>query len=272
MAEHCLHEYLVESDARLRVLVLEYPEYLPLLRRKMKNAELICVTSDEYAPRDERFSRLDVRFVVMDYEAQRLPFDDGYFDVIVAERYLEMLVNPRDITAGLAHLLKPTGFLLTSFLNIRCWNIINDLKSGHFFPFVARPLAKSEAVRVLGVSGYKDVLFRAKKLPAPKGTIEALEQEGYENFEGDLETELWLVKAGRADAQTEALKSIYTEATRKELARLIRRIEFSVDERQAKILLRELIEREGIFDDYLRDFACSISTKSDALLKKLELD
>ena len=261
-----LLHFLTETEAPLKVLVIESAEYLPRLRKLLPKAEICVVTGDDYESLREEYRGLNVKWLVMDYEAERLPYERYYFDYIIAERYLEMLTNPRDITAGLGDYLKSTGFLLTSFLNIRFWKIIEELKSGHFYNFMARPLAKPEVVRVLGVSLYKDIVFVADKTPAPKGVIEQLMAEGYDNFSDDLETELWLLKAGRSTAEVENLKTLFTSEVRKELSRLLRRIEFDIEREKSLENLRELCQRENIFPEYLDDFITSISTKPERLL------
>ena len=77
---------------------------------------------------------------------------------------------------------------------------------------------------------------------------------GFDNFSDDLTTKIWLVKACKCTAEVVALKEIFTPATRAELSRFLHRIEYDIDAEENFRRLIELCDREGIFDDYLRDF------------------
>ena len=64
----------------------------------------------------------------------------------------------------------------------------------------------------------------------------------------------WIVKASRSTAEVAALKEFYTPTIRKELSKLLHRIEYDID-REANIeRLHEFCEDHQIFYDYLCDF------------------
>ncbi len=87
---------------------------------------------------------------------------------------------------------------------------------------------------------------------------------GFDNFNDDLLTKIWLVKACRYEAEVVTLKEFYTEDVRAELSRLLHRIEYGidVDANLAKVL--ELRRRENIFDDYFFDFVAQVVIHEDA--------
>ena len=77
---------------------------------------------------------------------------------------------------------------------------------------------------------------------------------GFDNFNNDLTTKIWFVKACKCTAEVAALKEIFTPEVRAELSRLLHRIEYNIDAEKNFQRLMTLCEREGIFDEYLRDF------------------
>lgn len=88
---------------------------------------------------------------------------------------------------------------------------------------------KARLVKLLSDSTYKEIHF----LPD-------------ENF--------WLVKACKSTAEVAALKEIFTPEVRAELSRLLHRVEYDIDAEENFQRVMEICDREGIFDEYLRDF------------------
>lgn len=252
VTESVLVDFVVRSTEKKRVLVIEGGNCLAQLREKLPQAEIIAVSADKYAEEDYPVS--GVKFLTVDYTAEALDFAEKTFDYIIAPRALELCGNPQDIAAGIGQFLKDTGFLLTSFLNIRYWKIIRELRDGHFFYFCRHMYTKEEMDRLLCASFYKDSSFVPIKKAAPQDFLEQLLKFGFENRRDDLETEIWLVKAGRSTPEIAALKSLYTPQIRKQLARLLHRVEYDVERERSLVELQELCEKENIFADYLAEF------------------
>lgn len=268
MDNDLLH-FLVPTEEKLRILTLESSHYLPELHRLMPRAELYAVTAEADEPEEPAYAGLGTAWTVLDFRRQRLPYAAEFFDYILADRYLEALVEPEDITAGLGHFVKQTGSLLTSFLNIRYSGILEELRQGHFSAFCTHPLAKPEVVRILGVSMYKEILFAPGHQDMADAVIEGWEAAGFDNYQNDLATELWLVKASRSTAESAALKALYSPDVRRQLAVLLRRIEYDIDCAENLAAFWQLYAKEMLFPDYVVDFILAASKHPDRLAGRL---
>ena len=104
-----------------------------------------------------------------------------------------------------------------------------------------------------------------------KSSAAAWEAFGFDNFNNDLTTRIWLVKACKCTAEVAALKEVFTPEVRAELSRLLHRIEYAIDAEDNLQRLIELCDREGIFDDYLRDFINQVvaHTAAKNFIKKM---
>ena len=249
-----LLSFLTASELPLRILVVESLVYLPELRAMFPEASLYAVAAD--ADRFERpeVSELGVQFLELDYLAEPLPYGPEFFDYIISDLTLEQAGNPQDIAAGFSHFLKQTGAFLTSFRNIRHWSVVQELMDGHYYQVVARLFAKPEFEKLLYASYYKDVRVRPQRRPAPEGEVDRLVAAGFDNTNDDLETEFWLVYAARSMPELSLLKSFFTAAQRKELARLLHRIEYDVDTVQQVAAFWQFYHRVGLFPDYTAAF------------------
>ena len=249
-----LLEFLTSSGLPLRILVVESLVYLPELRTMFPEAAIYAVAAD--ADRFERpeFSGLGVHFLELDYLAEPLPYGPEFFDYIISDLTLEPAGNPQDIAAGFSHFLKQTGAFLTSFRNIRHWSVVQELMDGHYYQVVARLYAEPEFEKLLYASYYKDVRVRPQRRAAPDGVVEHLVAAGFDNTHDDLETEYWLVYAARSMPELSLLKSFYTAEQRKELARLLHRIEYDVDLAAQAAAFWEFYARVGLFPDYTANF------------------
>ena len=249
-----LLSFLTASELPLRILVVESLGYLPELRAMFPEASLYAAAAD--ADRFERseFSGLGVQFLEINYLAEPLPFGPEFFDYIISDLTLEQAGNPQDIAAGFSHFLKQTGAFLTSFRNIRHWSVVQELMDGHYYQVVARLFAKPEFEKLLYASYYKDVRVRPQRRAAPEGVVEHLVAAGFDNLHDDLETEYWLVFAARSMPELSLLKSFYTAEQRKELARLLHRIEYDVDLTAQTVAFWAFYARVGLFPDYAANF------------------
>lgn len=246
--------FLTASELPLRILVVESLSYLPELRKMFPRASLYAVAADGDRFERPEFSGLGVQFLELDYLAEPLPYGPEFFDYIISDLTLEQAGNPQDIAAGFSHFLKQTGAFLTSFRNIRHWSVVQELMDGHYYQVVARLFAKPEFEKLLYASYYKDVRVRPQRRPAPEGEVDRLVAAGFDNTNDDLETEFWLVYAARSMPELSLLKSFFTAAQRKELARLLHRIEYDVDTVQQVAAFWQFYHRVGLFPDYTAAF------------------
>ena len=188
------------------------------------------------------------------YRETPLPYPRESFDILLAPHGLETVVNPQDIAAGLGTFLKPTGFLLISFTNIRYWRILEEFMGGHYRALVRRLFAKAEFEILLAASFYKDVLFLPGGGEAvPASFAQRLRAAGFEG-PNDMATEVWLVQAWRSTRAVARLKAEYTPEIRRQLVTLCRRLEYGIDPAENRARLRALCREAGITPRYLAAF------------------
>ena len=244
------------------VLVIESENFLQDARLLMPNAKIAFLTTE----REEFISKLcrslKVDLLFGDYTRNGLPVEPKVFDIILAEDCLTFAPNFYITLLELNHLLKDSGFLLTQFFNVRFIKILEGLKRGEFPAKEKRFWAKWDVVKILDDAIYKQIEF----LPGEKiENISAKNWEdfGFDNFNEDLLTKIWLVKARKCEAEVAALKEIYTEEVRARIARLLHRIEYDLDVEKNFQELMKFCSDEQIFEDYLSDFIKQVVVHKD---------
>ena len=262
-----LMDFVQPDDFFETILVVETVEYLPPLRDRYPNAKIFAVVKDEDIM--EKFAGLDVDFRVLDYREERLPFDEEFFDAIIGDLTLEVVINPQDIAAGFSTYLKQTGVWITSFRNIRHWSIIDKLMRGRFGGIVSRLYAKIEFERLCYASFYKEVRMMPVVKPAPEGLIDKLLTCGFENINNDLETEFWLIRAARSMPELALLKSMYTFEQRRELSKILHRIEYGIEIDASIEKFWLLYDEIGLFPDYAAAFIRSVVVHRQRFYKTL---
>lgn len=266
--------FLTGCGTRYRILVLEGTAYLPRLRELFPAAELWCTLAAEEDADGEGVQGLGVHWVFTDYLSEPLPLEREFFDYIIAGNCLAQAANPQDIASGLGLYLKPTGYLLMSFANIRYWRIIRQLMEGHFYHVCTRAFTYDEMTKLLAASFYKDAQF----LPAegekpPEGFVEKLEAAGFRNINGDLLIRAWLVKAAKSTPEILELKRMYTPEVRRRLAVLLRRLEYGIAEgpegENNLAALWRLCRDNMVFPAYLASFIKEAVVHTNDLLWRL---
>ena len=258
---HDLLDFMAEGPLPLRILTLESSFYLPRLRQRFPNGELYAMTSYGEVPDFPENKGLDIHWRIGDYREEGLSFyEKDFFDVILGESCLEYLWNSYDTLMDISRRLKDTGHFLGSFQNVRYWRILEDLRQGRF-PVRERHLyAKDEVVKMLNDAIFKEIVFSPfLRFPQEQEEAEVFSRMGFDDFNGDLITKSWMFKASRSTAAVAALKELYTKEMRGELARLLHRIEYEVEQEKNLAALWELCAREMVFPEYLRDFVHEIS-------------
>lgn len=259
-----LLRFLEPEETPGAVLVIESVQYLPALRSRFPDADLFAVVSDRDTATAPGTEGLGVKWTVLDYREEVLPFPRHSFDVILSERMLENVANPQDIASGIGTFIKDTGYLLTSFENIRCWRVLRELMDGHYYAIVRRRYAKPEFERLLYASFYKDIFFAPVRSGGAEEEIERFEAAGFENRLNDLDTEVWLVKALRSSSDVALLKAAYTPEARKRLAKLLHRVEYGIDLPETVGALWALVDEESFTAAYIARFAASVVVHREA--------
>ena len=247
-----LLDFLQPEDFFETILIVESVVYLPQLREMYPRAKIFAVVKDEDAA--SKYDNLNVDFFVLDYREERLPFEEEFFDAIIGDLTLEVVINPQDIAAGFSMYLKQTGVWISSFRNIRHWSVIDKLMRGRFGGIVSRMYAKIEFERLCYASFYKEVRMMPVIKSAPEGLIDRLLECGFENINDDLETEFWLIRAARSMPELALLKSMYTLEVRHRLSTLLHRIEYDINSKESISEFWQLYDEVGLFPDYTAAF------------------
>lgn len=245
-----LLEMLNGDDFFKKILVVESFAYIEPLRERFPAAEIYFVTADE----DLSYANT----IYLDYREERLPFAEGFFDLIIGDLTLEVVTNPQDIAAGFSTFLKQTGCWLTSFRNIRHWKVLEKLMRGVFGGIVSRMYTRTEFERLLYASFYKEVQILPLKKNAPPEFLERLITCGFDNFDDDLQVEFWLVRANRSMEELSLIKSLFTPETRADLSRILHRIEYDINTEDSVKSFWRLLDAQGIFADYAGAFIRSV--------------
>ena len=246
-----LLDFVTGEDFFERILVVESGAYLEELRGRFPTAEIFFVTAEA-----DKFPWAST--TLLDYREERLPFPEEFFDAIIGDLTLEVVTNPQDIAAGFSTYLKQTGCWLTSFRNIRHWSVLEKLMRGVFGGIVSRLYTRTEFERLLYASFYKEVRLLPLKKKSPPELLGRLIECGFDNFDDDLQTEFWLVRASRSMPELALLKSMFTSEVRAELSRLLHRIEYGVATADSVEKFWELFDAQGMFTDYAAAFIRSV--------------
>lgn len=245
-----LMQFISGEDLFQRILVVESVDYLEELRKKFPAAEIFFVTANDELNYPNIYR--------LDYREERLPFPEEFFDLIIGDLTLEVVMNPQDIAAGFSTFIKQTGCWLTSFRNIRHWKVLEKLMRGAFGGIISRLYTRTEFERLLYASFYKEVQMLPLKKKSPPEMLERLINCGFDNFDDDLQTEFWLVRASRSMPELSLLKSMFTPEIRAELSRILHRIEYDVATEDSVKSFWRLFDAEGLFTDYIAAFIRSV--------------
>ncbi len=262
--------FLSGGVAPLAILLVESTPYLPQVRQLYPTARIDVVTDIPEVANTPEYSGLAEGWHGLDYRLGELPFDEETFDLILAEGALTDAYEVYRLMLGLNRLLKETGALLTSFRNIRYHQVLDYLQQGEFPVQQEHYYAKAEVVRLLERALFQEIHFAPGEQDEEQAAGEAWAARGFGDYSHDLSTRMWLLRAERSTAEAAALKSIYTPAIRKKIARLLHRIEYDVQAAEAVEELCALCEREAIFPEYLADFVRGTCHHSDRVLDTLK--
>ena len=256
-----LLKFIPPNVSNLNVLVIESLSYLRELRELLPAAQILVLS--EFADVKAEFSDLHLDWLLGDYKKFDFSMDEKIFDIIISEDCLTFVHEPYKTLFGINRWLKETGFLVTQFESIRYIGVLESLRKGYYPERERRLYAKTEIVRLLNDALFKEISF------SPNEVIEYNIDDwlafGFDNYNNELLVKNWIVKASRSTAEVAALKSFYTPAVRKELSKLLRRIEYNIDRKNNIDRLQDLCKKYQIFDDYLFDFIEQVVTHRDNL-------
>ena len=252
------------------MLAIGAEEDIASLRERLPRASITAVTQQEdYA---ELFALSGVSlpeadWKVLDFRTEPLPFTPRSFDIAYAPGAFACAFSPDAFLLSLGQALIDTGTLLTSFRNVRYRGVIEALARGEFPDRRHELWAKAEVVRILHESLFKEIHFLPDGQEEDDAPAAALRQKGFLDPAHDLSTPCWLVRACRSTAETANLKSLYTREIRGRLACLLHRFEYDIDAEDALRALRGFCRENGIFPDYLQDFARQIIVHPEKLAR-----
>lgn len=247
-------DFLVGGPEAIRWLVVESAEYLPKLRAAYPNATITAVTRFAEIAELEEFRGLGIGWHFLDYRREELPFAEESFDCALAVSCLEEAFQPYETMMGISRKLTDVGTLYTAYRNVRYHGILAQLREGCFPVRQQHLYAKTEVVRLLDDTLYKEIAFLPGVQDDDFSAGDAWAAQGFDNFSHDLSTSCWLVEAKRSTAAVANLKGLYDKETRQQLARLLHRIEYDVEKEKNLAELKRFCEEKMIFDEYLADF------------------
>ena len=260
--------FVPPGPAELKILVLDSEDYWLRLGQMLPNAEFYAMTRHAEVMESKYLSRLNFSVSVADYRRESFPCGEGYFDLVVAETCLEDMWESYDTLMRISRALKDTGSFVGEFLNIRYYKVLEDLKSG-LFPYRDKRLyAKGEVVKMLNDAIFKEIDFvPAENLPDETEISAAMawRQKGFVDYGNELSVPRWLFRAARSTAAAANLKELYTLPVRRQLARLLHRLEYGIDREENLAELKKLCRDAQIFPEYVRDFMAEIVVHPDRM-------
>lgn len=262
-----LTEFLSGGPLPLNILTIESSLYLLNLKKLYPNAALYAVTNYEEVINYKNYRNLNINWVLgRDIKI----FPQKSFDIIIAESLFSHTKNSYDDLMAISRALKDTGFFLSTFKNIRYAPVLNEIKEGRF-PFRDENLfAKDEVVKMLNDAIFKEIFFSPMEVDLKAQEIaDNFMQAGFENYNNDLLTKTWMLKAAVSTSGALALKELYTKEIRKNLAKLLRRIEYDVEREKNLDIFWNFLEVENIFPDYLTGFIEEICVYKKSTLNLL---
>ena len=237
---HKLTSFLDASYTPSAILVIESEYYIKELKEIFPGAKIYFASSDLYKT-EEVFSEYSskIAYVPIAYNEERLPFKSQNFDIIMGDELFAENFNPQDIASGLGSFLKSTGYLLTSFSNLlfKPW-VDKLLEDGRSEFIVRRGFTEDDFERLMVASFFKEIFF----------------EPIFDSDESLKEPPYYMARAYTSVVTVRNLKSMYSDCVRKKLSILLHRIEYGVNTKESIELLKNFMEKENIFEDYLYDF------------------
>ena len=243
-------KFISPNVSNIDILVIESLEYLQELRELLPVANILVLT--EYNEAKAEFKDLNLDWIFADYKQFNFNIEEKIFDIVISEDCLTFAYEPYKTIFGINRWLKETGFLVTQFENIRYIGILESLRQGYYPERKRRLYAKTEIVRLLNDALFKEISFSPGEVI--NYNIEDWLNFGFDNYNNELLTKNWIVKASRSTAEVANLKQFYTPEIRKELSKLLHRIEYDIDREENVERLHKFCEEHMIFEDYLFDF------------------
>lgn len=264
-----LTAFLPGGPAPLRWLILESLTYVEKIAALYPHAQLTVVTEIEEAASLREFAGLNIQWVFQDIRQEKLPFPNGSFDAVLAENLLARAYEPYELLLDISRKLTDVGVFYGDFLNIRYTGVLEALKQGQFPVREKHLYAKSEMVRLLDDTLFKEIDFVPGDRDEDNSAEEEWEAAGYANINRELSISRYLFRAAVSTAKVANLKGLYSPEVRKELSRILHRIEYDVARTENLEHLQQLCQREGIFPEYLHDFVEETCYHRDKVLALL---
>ena len=249
-----LTAFLSGGPAPMRWLILESLPYVVKIAALYPKAKLTVITAIEEAAELPEFAGLPIAWYFLDYRQVKLPFPNGSFDAALAEGLLTRAYEPYDLLMDISRKLTDVGVLYGDFLNVRYTGVLQALQQGEFPVREKHLYAKSEVVRLLDDTLFKEIDFVPGDNDDHCEAETQWEAAGYVNINHELAVSRYLFRAACSTAAVANLKGLYSPAVRTELARILHRIEYDVQREKNIARLQALCEQEGIFPEYLHDF------------------
>ena len=205
------------------------------------------------------------------------PDTKGVFRYILLGRLAERM---EDIYAfrQLQEHLTYDGTLISLWGNVQHWTVIRDLLKGRWY-FSDNPIfpkehhrlfSKEEILELFRVMHYKNMRVDYLALQGEPARLEQLRLwSGMESCLA-LEVVFWCVEARLFKDEVIALRRQLTSELRKELARILRRIENDIEPGENCGLVREICKNQKVSKEYLEAFVRNVTLNPHKVLAKLQ--
>lgn len=249
-----LTAFLSGGPAPLRWLIIESLTYVEKIAALYPNACLTVVTEIEEAASLREFAGLNIQWIFQDVRQEKLTFPNASFDMALGENLLTRAYEPYALLMDIRRKLTDVGVFYGDFLNVRYTGVLDALKQGEFPVREKHLYAKSEVVRLLDDTLFKEIDFVPGDKDEDTSAEDKWEAAGYANIHHELSISRYLFRAAASTAKVANLKGLYSPVVRKELSRILHRIEYDIARAENLERLQQLCQQEGIFPEYLRDF------------------
>ncbi|MFH1226458.1 MAG: class I SAM-dependent methyltransferase [Planctomycetota bacterium] len=169
-----IYQYILQEIQREHLNILDvgcsYGDLGKALQKKSHKVYGIEIADESAQTARQKLTEV----IIGNIETINLPWQDGFFDVIIGADILEHLISPKDALDKLSRCLKTGGILLVSIPNIAHWRIRWKLlrgkwdykKTGILDDGHLRFFTYDSAVNLLEQSGYNVIRSRVKvRLP-----------------------------------------------------------------------------------------------------------
>lgn len=205
------------------------------------------------------------------------PGTTGDFSFVLLGRLAERIEDFAIVRVLYRHLLED-GSLISLWGNPQHWSVINDLLSGNY-RFSENPIFQEMPHKLFSLKEmtnffmcmkFRDFRISSAVKPGEAAYLQKLQELNEADNRHLLETAFWCIEARKYTEDVLILKKKLTPQLRKELARVLRRIENGIDVEVNCALANDFLKSQEISYEYLELFAHNVTLNYPLVLKRLQ--